>query len=113
MKPRILIPAPKLLALLIQLTESLGVFKLDNITYSISLNYPIGSAQAADLKTEFDQILSTFKFSDWETYSTTGRYSLSFTYESGGKLTEGNNPSEKVEIIHVVYDFLIVCHVVL
>lgn len=85
------------------LTDTIGVFKLDNITYSIALSYPIGSAQAADLTNEFNQILSTFKFSDWLTYSTTGKYSLSFKYEPGGTLTEGNNPEAKLNIVHVVY----------
>jgi|GEM_PF-2942801 len=48
---------------------TLGVFKLNDITYSISLSYPANysSEQESALLSEFDQILSTFKFSDVST----------------------------------------------
>lgn len=47
------------------LTESLGVFRFDGKTYSITLSYPLAMQQtneALELEKEFDQILSTFKF---------------------------------------------------
>jgi hypothetical protein len=46
------------------LTKSLGVFKISNKTYSITLIYPnsYSQSQAVELGNEFDQILSTFKF---------------------------------------------------
>lgn len=46
------------------LTQSLGVFKIGEKTYSIMLAYPLSYTQteASDLEKEFTQILSTFKF---------------------------------------------------
>lgn len=46
------------------LKQSLGLFQIQGKTYSITLTYPnpYSNQQAIDLKTEFEQILSTFKF---------------------------------------------------
>jgi len=44
------------------LTNSLGVFKVNDTTYSIVLNYPNSYTEVNQLKQEFNQILSTFKF---------------------------------------------------
>jgi len=47
------------------LTESLGVFRHNEKTYSITLTYPDSyenTGQSADLQIEFNQLLSTFKF---------------------------------------------------
>lgn len=48
------------------LTESLGVFRINGITYSITLNFPISysSTEQLEAETVFDQILSTFKFTN-------------------------------------------------
>lgn len=104
----------KIIGITDSLSESLGFFKLNGKTYSISLSYPdtlADSEQITELETEFDLILSTFKFSDqsqaidisnWETYTARNKYSFSFKYEPGGKLSEGNNPG--MDIIHVVYE---------
>ena len=57
--------------------KTLGVFMLNNITYSITLEYPVNydETKETELLNEFNQILSTFKFTDqvnstasWETY---------------------------------------------
>ena len=48
------------------LNESLGVFQHNGKTYSITLSYPDSyeeTGRGADLQAEFDQLLSTFKFS--------------------------------------------------
>lgn len=49
------------------LTNTLGVFEVNGKTYSITLSYPVSDAQKAkgiSLEEEFDQILSTFKFTN-------------------------------------------------
>jgi hypothetical protein len=48
------------------LTQSLGVFSYNNKPYSITLTYPASytDTQASELENEFDQILSTFKFTN-------------------------------------------------
>lgn len=47
-----------------QLTESLGVFQINQKTYSFTLEYPkvYTQTQASILEKDFDLILSTFKF---------------------------------------------------
>ena len=47
------------------LTNTLGVFEVNGKTYSITLAYPVSDSQTEtgnSLEKEFDQILSTFKF---------------------------------------------------
>lgn len=44
------------------LTNTLGVFRVNGLTYSIVLNYPHASVQANELEKDYDLILSTFKF---------------------------------------------------
>ena len=48
------------------LTQSLGVFRVSDKTYSITLSYPnsFTQTQITDFEAIFDQILSTFKFSE-------------------------------------------------
>ena len=51
------------------LTKSLGFFRYNNKTYSITLSYPIADHQKEiiiEAQKEFDQILSTFKFTNQE-----------------------------------------------
>ncbi|HJY98465.1 MAG TPA: PsbP-related protein [Patescibacteria group bacterium] len=43
------------------LTNSIGVFEIQDKTYSITLRYPNNYAEKAELEREFDLILSTFK----------------------------------------------------
>ncbi|MBU1110706.1 hypothetical protein KKB83_03755 [Patescibacteria group bacterium] len=48
------------------LSNTLGVFMIDDVTYGIMLNYPDSytTEQRSSVKEEFDQILSTFEFTD-------------------------------------------------
>ena len=46
------------------LYNTLGVFEVNKKTYSITLAYPVGYVKGNALEKDFDQILSTFKFTD-------------------------------------------------
>ena len=68
------------------LKNNLGVLQINSKTYSITLNYPAefkNTTEEIELEKEFDQILSTFKFTD----ITTGKCPQGFELYDGTQLS--------------------------
>ncbi len=85
------------------LKESLGVLMLSKKTYIINLKYPakyIESGESKNLEKTFDEILSTFKFTDLKTAATSLIHyvlkdkSSSLDYPSNWEITDGTKQED-------------------
>ena len=88
-----------------QLKNTLGVFKVNGITYSFALSYPSNENGSA-YEIIFDQILSTFKFIDdqenqaanWETYTNQLRkYSIKYPPNWNIDISEASLPLDDIK----------------
>lgn len=105
----------KSVAITSSLTNSIGVFEVEGITYSVGMTYPIEySGEMEDqLLIEFDDILSTFKFTqtsntkaDWSSYSN-AQYNFSFSHPDTVNVSEVHSKYVNVIGASVVMPILI------